>query len=205
MPTPPFYHGYNYTISTHILSIKQCFSEHSAIHVICFYTKDVFRFQAIARLQELSHARKSLTSATGYDINPKVSLSWPLSYIKSKVEAKITSHAPLSLRNVQTAEQTTNQNMDFFPRRYLLLELSKHFIHSTYRESFAFNVNQHGCQLKVHNLETKIKSWRERNSRSPCLYRLTSMSRTRVRLTRSPWVLQARLRGKWARNISQPQ
>ena len=92
--------------------------------------------------------------------------------------------------------------MDFFPRRYLLLKLSKHFIHSTYRESFAFNVNQHGCQLKVHNLETKIKSWRERNSRSPCLYRLTSMSRTRVRLTRSPWVLHPRLRGKWARYIS---
>ena len=54
---------------------KKCFCEHPAIHVICFYTKDVFRFQAIARLQELSHARKSLTSATGYDINPKVSLS----------------------------------------------------------------------------------------------------------------------------------
>ena len=54
---------------------KKCFCEHPAIHVICFYTKDVFRFQAIARLQELCHARKSLTSATGYDINPKVSLS----------------------------------------------------------------------------------------------------------------------------------
>ena len=164
------------------------FCEHPAIHVICvFYTKDVFRFQA--RLQELFHARNSLTSATGYNIDPKVS------YIKSKMEAKITSHAPLSLRNVQTAEQITNQNMDFFPRKYLLLELSKHFIHSTYRKSFAFNVNQHGCQLKVHNLEMKIKSWRERNSRSPCLYRLTSM-RKRVRLTRSPWVLQPRLRGK---------
>ena len=75
VPTPPFYHGYNYKISTHILCIKQCFCEHPAIHVICFYTKDVFRFQAIARLQELFHARKSLTSATGYDINPKVSLS----------------------------------------------------------------------------------------------------------------------------------
>ena len=74
------------------------------------------------------------------------------------MEAKITSHAPLSLRNVQTAEQITNQNMDFFPRKYLLLELSKHFIHSTYRKSFAFNVNQHGCQLKVHNLEMKIRS-----------------------------------------------
>ena len=75
VPTPPFYHGYNYKISTHILCVKQCFCEHPAIHVICFYTKDVFRFQAIARLQELSHARKSLTPATGYDINPKVSLS----------------------------------------------------------------------------------------------------------------------------------
>ena len=30
------------------------------------------------------------------------------------MEAKITSHPPLSLRNVQTAEQVTNQNMDFF-------------------------------------------------------------------------------------------
>ena len=75
VPTPPFYHGYNYKISTHILCIKQCFCEHPAIHVICFYTKDVFRFQAIARLQELSQARKSLTPATGYDVNPKVSLS----------------------------------------------------------------------------------------------------------------------------------
>ena len=74
------------------------------------------------------------------------------------MEAKITSHAPLSLRHVQTAEQITNQNMDFFPRKYLLLELRKHFIHSTYRKSFAFNINQHSYQLKVHNLEMKIKS-----------------------------------------------
>ena len=71
VPTPPFYYAYNYKISTHILCIKQCFYEHLAIHVICFLYEDVFRFQA--RLQELFHARKSLTSATGYDIYPKVS------------------------------------------------------------------------------------------------------------------------------------
>lgn len=121
----------------------------------------------------------------------KSKLNFTLSYVKRKMEAKITSHPLPSPRNVQTAEQITNQNMEFFSWQTSPFLSGRYFIHSTYRESFAFNVNQHACQLKIHNLEMKISPWRERNSRSPCLCRLTSMRRIRVRLTRTPWVLQA--------------
>ena len=49
VPTPPFYYAYNYKISTLILCIKQCFCEHLAIHVICFYTRTFSGFKQDCR------------------------------------------------------------------------------------------------------------------------------------------------------------